>query len=1347
MAFCLLLVFTFLPFSSTKAEFAKYVGNLNATISHENFGHTKVAWISFSGRHAAIFAGSSSTHFQAGDVVEILGNSPQADGRHTITSVQNSNLIKIALRNSAGVFFGGWLVKIFNGNKVVGKNVFRCPAGYYCRASDDTPLECGSPRFYCPMGSIYPQKVYEGVINEGAYYSIGGNSPTVRHSQAVCPVGSYCKGGERFLCPAGRFGNIEGDSRESCSGPCAPGHYCPEGSYTATQHMCGPPSFYCPLGSAQPLKSPDGYYTWNATKIEGGDRHHKESLQPILMTPLRPEQVASLYSTTHSAIALCTPGSYCLDGVRRLCPRGRYSSESGNSKPGCEGKCMAGYYCKAGSSSPVQHRCGGAEFFCPEGSHEPLPVHPGYYTRSLSRSINSCAAHDCPNTSDVHSHEFQCEMGHYCSSGVRHPCPAGTYGGDWGLQNSSCSGICDPGYYCPTGSSSPQEHECGGVGHYCPAGSSAPSTADRGFFTAGFTIPLLHHEETSSGGNWSSRLQLVFPILSSRGGRTRVFKIVKSADNSTMVRVRQLQCQPGYYCSGGKRQLCPAGRYGDTAGLSSDACSGISRAGYFAPPGTENATQYACGDPGYYCPEGSATPRPVLPGWYTNSPEVVLVSTASECHGENVSGTACSSGAYHHDAMHLRMPNDRGGEMIRSEMKICPPGSFCPGLGGNGRRWEMPPGRYGRVAGISDHLGAGTGQCRAGFYCVAGSISPTAHRCGSSIVGSHTDEVQVISISPDCKEDTSSCEVTGSFSIGLDTTSRSDVHRVEWLETREMSNSTCRWPCKRSRLPGFEALQPPLAVSHDATASQVRDILQLLPNIGKVRVTRTMLSAEYHTYAWSVTFVSLHGDVPPLLVAPNGADYTFSTPELQSSPNNMQNMHAAVHSQHGPLRGGFLHVTEEIKGVATVTRQARGADVFCPESSGNPTPVSRGYYTSVKMSFMSETINEKFVASDLLSNGNVGSMRDMASEQKVCDLGHWCYKGLRDACPRGRYGGQRGLDKVQCSGPCAPGHICPYGSHLATQITCGFGLDEPSSVYCPSGLLNGSWKPTSVTPGYYTTGGEGTLNLTRSAQSLCEEGHYCLHGRKIRCPSGRYGGTQGLKNSSCTGTCDPGYFCPQGSSSARQIECGSEWGVRAPCVVTGMGLTSLVERSGERRCEDDHGIYQKQTHSQGTGHFSVHHQETEDYSTINPRQYHYHTSTFHTSRVRLSGTPGSVYCPEGSSIPRQVTAGYYTTGGNETTNRTRHSQMRVEPGYFAEQGRKYRCPPGRYGNAYGLSTEFCTGFCPAGFYCPWNTSDPLPCPHGTYTSPGSFACITCPQRPGSMVSATTCKTGRHCCFK
>jgi hypothetical protein len=44
-------------------------------------------------------------------------------------------------------------------------------------------------------------------------------------------------------------------------------------------------------------------------------------------------------------------------------------------------------------------------------------------------------------------------------------------------------GLCTRGYFCPPGSVSGTERECGGVEVYCPEGSSVPRFAGAGRFT------------------------------------------------------------------------------------------------------------------------------------------------------------------------------------------------------------------------------------------------------------------------------------------------------------------------------------------------------------------------------------------------------------------------------------------------------------------------------------------------------------------------------------------------------------------------------------------------------------------------------------------------------------------------------------------------------------------------------------------------------------------------------------------------------------------------------------------------------------------------------------------------
>ena len=65
-------------------------------------------------------------------------------------------------------------------------------------------------------------------------------------------------------------------------------------------------------------------------------------------------------------------------------------------------------------------------------------------------------------------------------------------------------------------------------------------------------------------------------------------------------------CPGGAYCPGGAAgapYLCPAGRFGNTSGVSDSGCSGACMDGYFCPSGTTSPTAYACAvGPAAYCP-------------------------------------------------------------------------------------------------------------------------------------------------------------------------------------------------------------------------------------------------------------------------------------------------------------------------------------------------------------------------------------------------------------------------------------------------------------------------------------------------------------------------------------------------------------------------------------------------------------------------------------------------------------------------------------------------------------------------------------------------------------------------
>ena len=74
----------------------------------------------------------------------------------------------------------------------------------------------------------------------------------------------------------------------------------------------------------------------------------------------------------------------------------------------------------------------------------------------------------------------------------------------------------------------------------------------------------------------------------------------------------------------------------------------------------------------------------------------------------------------------------------------------------------------------------------------------------------------------------------------------------------------------------------------------------------------------------------------------------------------------------------------------------------------------------------------------------------------------------------------------------------------------------------------------------------------------------------------------------------------------------------------------------------------------------------------------------------------AVYCPQRSSVPANVTAGYFSQGA-DTLHRV--SQQICQPGQYCAAGISVDCPLGRFSNVTG-SVGQCDGVCSAGYWCP-----------------------------------------------
>jgi hypothetical protein len=193
-----------------------------------------------------------------------------------------------------------------------------------------------------------------------------------------------------------------------------------------------------------------------------------------------------------------------------------------------------------------------------------------------------------------------CQPGYYCPmasiSATQIPCEGGIFGAEAGLKTPQCSlncevntglstGLddastaqfcvankCSPGFVCPPASTVSNQTACGGADVYCPGGSVLPTPVSAGFYTVG---------PSSSG--------------------------VAQVDDDVLSRTAQQICEPGFYCQGGVRSRCLPGSFGAASGLSNSQCSGLCAPGFICDWASSSAMQYHCGlNSSVYCPTGSS---------------------------------------------------------------------------------------------------------------------------------------------------------------------------------------------------------------------------------------------------------------------------------------------------------------------------------------------------------------------------------------------------------------------------------------------------------------------------------------------------------------------------------------------------------------------------------------------------------------------------------------------------------------------------------------------------------------------------------------------------------------------
>lgn len=401
----------------------------------------------------------------------------------------------------------------------------------------------------------------------------------------------------------------------------------------------------------------------------------------------------------------CPAGYFCLAGATSKttnpCPEGKYRSLVGATQLSDCATCPTGYYCGENTVTPIECPQG---YFCGNGVSQPTKCPKGYYGADKRlRSTGDCTI---------------CPQGRYCSqAGLSEP-----------------DGLCDPAYYCGSGSTSPAPQtrrnlaSTGGVcpaGGYCEQGSKYPTRCPPGTFST-----VAGQDEASDCVACTNGHYCIGTINPSTSGKCSAGYY---CNNKSTIPTQNV-AQQGYYAVEGSanQSPCATGTYNPFFAQSSClAC----KAGYYCPS-TTMKVMTEC-PTGKYCLAGATGTTNCPAGTYndrtkaTASSECKACPPGKYCNAGSSSPTAdCTQGYYCRKGSTTATPSGSA-----TNYGVCPQGHYCPT--GTGDPIQCPPGTYNSNTGrwLSTHCATCTagyycsqpaltnreGQCPVGYYCPAGT--------------------------------------------------------------------------------------------------------------------------------------------------------------------------------------------------------------------------------------------------------------------------------------------------------------------------------------------------------------------------------------------------------------------------------------------------------------------------------------------------------------------------------------------------------------------------------------------------------------------------------------------------
>uniref|UniRef100_A0A7S3JP84 Chitin-binding type-2 domain-containing protein n=1 Tax=Aureoumbra lagunensis TaxID=44058 RepID=A0A7S3JP84_9STRA len=970
--------------------------------------------------------------------------------------------------------------------------------------------------------------------------------------------------------------------------------------------------------------------------------------------------------------------------------------------------CDPGYYCPPGTVYSNQYAC-------------PLGTYSDATNLTSSSECSDCpAGRLCTSTATTSSTISSCPAGYYCparrSSGT--PCAAGTWSNKTNLQSqddcteapggyyavggeSSVSGDCEKGYYCPPGSSSATEYPC-------PAGYYSNTT------------------------NLYSRDHcLVTP--------------------------------PGYYSDSASEvpTLCPAGRFAARNGTASsgptycdshpsvctEQASGCVETfgGYYSEEGAIEPTE--CGV-GMYSYEGQASCIECLVGHYCGSNTTNMSAmlnnggywtNSDDLAGRCFNGTFCPTGM------------TRAPDLTRD---ACPSGSYCPiaiasplncpagtynpftGFGRVEDCLETPAGYY-TIAGSSNI----TGLCSPGYYCPAGSTTSMARSCPATTYNPYYGRMEVSECAlcvsggycPEASSQPSVCPrgyycITGvstyapcpAGTFGNESGIRREEDCTSCLPGMYCDGSGLPRP-RGSCDPGYYCIE-----GSNTSAPNAPGAYRVPESVGGVCPAGGYcpLGSSYPSACPSGTFGNTTG-----LTSLEGC--TNCIPGYYCSGSNL------------PYPSGLCE-----------------SGYYCESGSSSPTEneCPKGSYSDTGASECSECEPgtwQPYRAQSSCVSCPAGYFCDgfALTSYEGCPQGYYCPEGISDytkyPCPYGTYGAQTLLQAASECTPCSAGQYCngeglsePTGDCSAGYY-CAEGAFDNEGEYCfDIDIYTAEYDPASISN--VTEINATLISFLVDCEKdggICPAGSRCYAGSAYPqpCELGTYYADTG--NTGDCDICDPGFACTTTGLTASTTPCDAGYFCRNIL----NGAESQTPICSEAACEDDYGLCPIGHHCKN---------QTIEPQPCSPGTYSpveglavcftcpagsYCNGTHPDTYFEC---PQGFYCPTGTGleIPACPPGTYgHTTGLRSASDcascpagRNCYTHGLMAPVGVCAAG--FYCPLGSiYANGTGSDGE--TSECPAGAYCPEGSKVPILCPIGTYSEfSGQSDLSTC----------QNCTAGRFC---